>query len=96
MGERAGGSGEWGGWFEKRFLTPFSPGKTLYDKYIYSPRSSGTRDLQWSAITNHAKNHGLRLAAFFTFYEGKAGLTEQVIKKGLQKGVVVLIISLKE
>jgi hypothetical protein len=40
--------------------------KSLHDKYILSPDQN-----QWDAITNHAKNQGVRITGFATIFTGK-------------------------
>ena len=68
----------------------------LYLSYV----KPGDQTSQWNAIVNHAKNYGLNISLFFTFYEGGShvgpALRQLIGKEALKNGAVVFIISLKD
>jgi hypothetical protein len=67
-------------------------GNSLYKKYV----NPGKQTSQWDAITNHARNFGLRISLFITFFEGEKGNLEELIaKKGLKEGDLVFVLSIK-
>ncbi|WP_204104827.1 MULTISPECIES: RHS repeat-associated core domain-containing protein, partial [Spirulina sp. CCY15215] len=66
--------------------------KTMIDKY----RKNGDQHDQWLAIVNHARLYGKRITGFFTMYPGTSAQNELLRKGGFKRGVVIVILSIKE
>jgi len=71
-------------------------GNGIYKKYV----DPGKQINQWNAITNHAKNFGIRISTFFTFFEGGShvapAIKALISEKAFKDGTFVFIISLKD
>jgi hypothetical protein len=60
-------------------------------------RNLAKQPRQWDAITKHAKNYGLNISLFFTFYEGEKHNLEQLLaKEAFKDGHIAFVFSIKQ